>query len=107
MELGVRNTIAHRYVYLSGMTGEKPGNDKMFMNSDLSHMRPISYSGVRDQYDQSGFFRNADITGRFPADHCANSTAASAVFRPQDTVHLSSRAQAQVSGDVDHDGDSH
>ena len=26
---------------------------------------------------------------------------------PQDTVQLSSKAQAQASGDVDHDGDSH
>ncbi|MGD1098161.1 MAG: hypothetical protein ABSB35_40005 [Bryobacteraceae bacterium] len=26
---------------------------------------------------------------------------------PQDTVHLSPKAQAQASGDVDHDGDSH
>ena len=26
---------------------------------------------------------------------------------PQDTVQLSSKAQAQSSGDVDHDGDSH
>jgi hypothetical protein len=26
---------------------------------------------------------------------------------PRDSVHLSSKAQAQSSGDVDHDGDSH
>jgi hypothetical protein len=26
---------------------------------------------------------------------------------PKDTVHLSSQAKAQASGDVDHDGDSH
>ena len=27
--------------------------------------------------------------------------------QPQDTVELSSKAKAQASGDVDHDGDSH
>jgi len=26
---------------------------------------------------------------------------------PQDTVNLSAKAQAQASGDIDHDGDSH
>jgi len=48
------------------------------------------------------------VSQAVPAQNTAQSKPQPASSsEPQDTVQLSSKAQAHASGDVDHDGDSH
>jgi hypothetical protein len=47
------------------------------------------------------------VSQAVPTQNTAQSKPQPASSEPQDTVQLSSKAQAQSSGDVDHDGDSH
>jgi len=48
------------------MTPEEPLDDEMFINSNFS-LWGDTESRSQDQYDQSGFFRIGNITGRCPA----------------------------------------
>jgi hypothetical protein len=47
------------------------------------------------------------VSQAVPTQNTAQSKPQPAASEPQDTVQLSAKAQAQSSGDVDHDGDSH
>ena len=50
----------------------------------------------------------SEVSRIVPAQNPAQSKPQSASsYAPQDTVTLSPKAQAQASGNVDHDGDSH
>ena len=50
---------------------------------------------------------NSNAVHTSPTTRTAPTTKPSGSSTPEDTVHLSKTAQAQISGDVDHDGDSH
>ncbi len=89
------------------MTPEEPLDDDMFINTNFLANRPIQKAGVKTAYDQSSFFRIGSITGRCPAESGASKPQPATSSEPKDSVQLSPKGQAQASGDVDYDGDSH
>jgi hypothetical protein len=88
------------------MTSEKLPDDDVFINSNFPVNGPIQKTGVRTNMINSVSSASAVSQAVLPQITQAKAQQASA-SESLDSVQLSSKAQAQASGDVDHDGDSH
>jgi hypothetical protein len=89
------------------MTPEEPRDDDMFTNSNFVASGPIRKSGVRTHMINPVSSATA-VSQAVPTQNTAQAKPqAASSSEPKDSVQLSPKAQAQASGDVDHDGDSH
>jgi hypothetical protein len=88
------------------MTPEEPPDDEMFMNSNSLANGPIQKPGVKTMSNPVSSVSAVSQAVALQNTARARPQPASS-SEPKDSVQLSPKAQAQASGDVDHDGDSH
>jgi hypothetical protein len=89
------------------MTLEQPLNDEMFINSNFVAKGPIQEAGVKTNMINPVSSASAISQAVAPQNAAQAKPQPASSSEPNDSVQLSPKAQAQASGDVDHDGDSH
>jgi hypothetical protein len=89
------------------MTPEQPLDDEMFINSTFSANRPIQEPGVKTNMINPVSSASALSQLVASQNNAQTKPQPASSSEPTDSVQLSPKAQAQASGDVDHDGDSH
>jgi hypothetical protein len=89
------------------MTPEKPLDDEMFIKSSLLENGPIRKAGVKTHMINPVSSTSAASQPIPPQNTTQGKPQPASSSEPKDSVQLSPKAQAQASGDVDHDGDSH
>jgi hypothetical protein len=87
------------------MTPEEPGDDEMFINSNFPANGPIEKAGVKTNMINPVSSASAVSQAVAPQNTAQGKPQPASSSEPKDSVQLS--PQAQASGDVDHDGDSH
>jgi hypothetical protein len=88
------------------MAPGKPLDDDMFMNSNF--LESGRYGGQELKPSMINPVSSASaVLQVVPQSTAQSKPQQPSPSEPQDSVHLSSKAQARSSGDVDHDGDSH
>ncbi len=95
-------------LYRVKMTPEEPLDDDMFINVELSRQT----GRYRKQESRPHMINPVSSASAVSQAVAPQNTAQSkpqpaTSSEPKDSVQLSPKAQAQASGDVDHDGDSH
>jgi hypothetical protein len=89
------------------MTSEKPQDDNLFISSTSHQTGRYGKPGVKT-YMIDPVSSATAVSQALPTHNTAQAKPQPpSSSEPQDTVQLSAKAQAQSSGDVDHDGDSH
>jgi len=90
------------------MTSGEPLDDEMFINSNFLALfsQRGRYRKQWVKYNQSSFFRFGSIAVA-PQNTAQAKPQPASSSEPKDSIQLSPKAQAQPSGDVDYDGDSH
>ena len=89
------------------MTPEEQLDDEMFINSNLPAKMPIQRAGVKTNMINAVSSASAVSQAVAPQNTAPAKSQPASSSEPTDSVQLSPKAQAQASGDVDHDGDSH
>jgi hypothetical protein len=89
------------------MTPEEQLNDEMFINSNFPAKGPIQRAGVKTNMINPVSSASAVSQAVAPQNTTQAKPQPASSSEPKDSVQLSPKAQAQASGDVDHDGDSH
>jgi hypothetical protein len=88
------------------MIPEEPLDDEMFMNSNFLANVPIQRAGVKTNMISPVSSASAVSQAAAPQNTAQAKPQRASSSEPTDSVQLSPKAQAQASGDVDHDGDS-
>jgi hypothetical protein len=86
---------------------EEPPDDKMFINSNFLPNGRYSKQESRRTMINSVSSASAASHAVAPRNAAQAKPHPASSSEPKDSVQLSPKAQAQASGDVDHDGDSH
>ena len=89
------------------MTPEEPLDDEMFIKSNFLSNGPIQKTGVNSNMINPVSSASAVSQAVAPQSTAQAKPQPASSSEPKDSVQLSPKAQAQASGDVDHDGDSH
>ncbi len=79
----------------------------MFINSNFPANGPIQKAGVKTNMINPVSSASAVPQAVAPQNTAQSKPQPASSSEPKDSVQLSPKAQAQSSGDVDHDGDSH
>jgi hypothetical protein len=87
------------------MTLEQPLDDEMFINSNFLANGPKQKPGVKTNMINPVYPASAVSQAAAPRNTAQAKPQPASSSEPKDSVQLS--PQAQASGDVDHDGDSH
>jgi len=94
-------------LYRAKMTPEERLNDEMFINSNFLANGSIHKAGVKTNMINPVSSASAALQAVAPQNTAQARPQPASSSAPKDSVQLSPKAQAQASGDVDHDGDSH
>jgi hypothetical protein len=89
------------------MTPEERLDDEMFINSNFPANEPIQKAGDKTNMINPVSSASAVSQAVAPQNTAQPKPQQTSPSEPKDSVQLSPKAQAQTSGDVDHDGDSH
>ena len=101
------DTAHHLRLYRAKMTPEEQLDDEMFINSNFLAKGPIQRAGVKTNMINPVSSASAVSQAVAPQNTAPAKPQPASSSEPTDSVQLSPKAQAQASGDVDHDGDSH
>jgi hypothetical protein len=89
------------------MTPEERLDDEMFINSNFLANGPIQRAGVKTNMINPVSSASTVSQAVAQQNTAPAKPQPAASSEPKGSVQLSPKAQAQASGDVDHDGDSH